>query len=190
MDIALRPSRGGYLRPFGCAWFIVEFLKGNGPEGSPKIDPDIGAPMVDIHYQYKSALHRAYAEDAVALDEEERKRKGLPPFTAEEAQERLQRYLSRIPYKLTKMRYSSFCRYFGHLKRLGWVEETGKTEPSGIQDSYPPAPSRVYYRLTEAGKKATLAEVSNPLRLLYPSFDSAYFKEKRSGKWYYSKKKS
>jgi len=44
------------------------------------------------------------------------------------------------------------------------VEEAGKTEPSGIQDSYPLAPSRVYYRLTEAGKKATLAEVSNPLR--------------------------
>ena len=32
-------------------------------------------------------------------------------------------YLSRIPYKLTKMRYSSFTRYFGHLKRLGWVTE-------------------------------------------------------------------
>jgi len=91
-------------------------------------------------------------------------RRGLPPFTAEEAQERLQQYLTPIPYKLTKMRCSSFCRYFGHLKRLEWVEEAGKTEPSGIQDSYPLAPSRVYYRLTEAGKKATLAEVSNPLR--------------------------
>jgi DNA-binding PadR family transcriptional regulator len=87
------------------------------------------------------------------------------------------------------MRYSSFTRYFGHLKRLGWVEETGKTEPSGLQDYYSPAPSRVYYRLTEAGKEATLAEVSNPLRLLYPEFDSVYFKEKRSGRHYYSKKK-
>jgi hypothetical protein len=123
------------------------------------------------------------------LDEEERKRKGLPPLTTEEAQERLQRYLTRIPYKLTKMRYSSFCRYFGHLKRLGWVEETGKTELSGIQDSYPLAPSWVYCRLTEAGKKSTLAEVSSPLRLLYPEYDAAYFKEKRTGKRYYSKKK-
>ena len=94
-----------------------------------------------------------------------------------------------IPCKLTKMRCSSFSRYFGHLERLGWVEETGKTEPSGIWDSYPPAPSRVFYRLTEAGKKATLAEVSNPLRFLYPEFDSAYFKQKRSGKHYCSKKK-
>ncbi len=141
MDIALRPSRGGYLRPFGCAWFIVEFLKGNGPEGSPKIDPDIGAPMVDIHYQYKTALHRTYAEDAVALDEEERKRKGLPPFTVEEAQERLQRYLSRIPYKLTKMRYSSFCRYFGHLKRLGWVEETDSPLLNHRSSGLPRSPS-------------------------------------------------
>ena len=189
MEKAVRPSRGGFLRPFGCAWFIVEFLKGNGPEGSPKIDPEIGACMVDIHYQYKTALHRAYAEDAVAWDEEERRRKKLPPFTIEEAQEQLERYLKRIPYKLTKARYSSFTRYCGHLKRLGWIVETGKTEPSGLQDYYPPAPSRVYYRLTETGRKATLAEVSNPLRLLYPEFDSAYFKEKRSGKHYYSKKK-
>ena len=189
MDLPLRPSRGGFLRPFGCAWFIIEFLKGNGPEGSRKINPEVGACMVDIHQEYKAALHRAYAEDAVAIDEEERKRKGLPPFTVEEAQERLERYLKRIPYKLTKMRYSSFTRYFGHLKRLGWVEETGKTEPSGLQDSYPPAPSRVYYRLTDKGWKATLAEVSNPLRLLYPEFDSAYFKEKRSGRRYYSRKR-
>ncbi len=189
MTMALRPSRGDFLRPFGCAWFIVEFLKGNRPEGSLKIDPDVGACMVDVHYQYKTALHRAYAEDAVAWDEDERKGKKLPPFTIEEAQERLERYLKRIPYKLTKMRYSSFTRYFGHLKRLGWAEETGKIEPSGLQDYYPPAPSRVYYKLTEAGKKATLAEVSNPLRLLYPEFDSAYFKEKRSSRQYYSKKR-
>lgn len=69
------------------------------------------------------------------------------------------------------------------------MEETGKTEPSGIQDSCPPAPSRVYYQLTEAGKKTILAEVSNPLRLLYPEYYADCFKEKRSGKRYYSKKK-
>ena len=189
MVMALYPSRGGFLRPFGCAWFIVEFLKGNGPEGSRVIDAATGAPMVDIHYQYKKALHRAYAEDAVALDEEERKRKGKPPLTIEEAQERFERYLDAIPYKLTKMRYSSFTRYFGHLKRLGWVDETGHIEASGLQDYYPPAPSRVYYRLTDAGWQATPAELSNPVRLLYPNFDSVYFKEKRSGKRYYAKKK-
>ncbi len=30
MVIQLRPSRGGYLRPFGCGWFIREFLLGHG----------------------------------------------------------------------------------------------------------------------------------------------------------------
>jgi len=39
----LRPTTGGFLRPFGTAWFIMEFLKGNGPEDSKRIDPGIGA---------------------------------------------------------------------------------------------------------------------------------------------------
>jgi hypothetical protein len=72
-----------------------------------------------------------------------------------------------------------FLRPFGHLKRLGWVEEVGRTEPSAIQDNYPAAPSRVFYRLTAAGWKAPLAEISNPVATLYPHFDSAYFKEKK-----------
>ena len=179
MAAAIRPSRGGFLRPFGTAWFIVEFLKGNGPEDSTRIDPEVGAPMTDIHYEYKSALHRAHARDAAEREEERRIKRGRPAFTEEEYQECLQYYLERIPYKLTKMRYSSFTRYFGHLKRLGWVEETGKTEPSAVQDNYPPAPPRVFYRLTDAGWKASMAETSNPVRTLYPHFDSAYYKEKK-----------
>jgi len=163
----LRPTAGGFLRPFGTAWFIIEFLKGNGPEESKHIDPEIGAPMTDIHFEYKNALHRAYARDAVEREEEKRIRKGRPAFTEEEYNERLQYYLSRIPYKLLKMRYSSFTRYFGHLKRLGWVKETGKTEPSSIQDDYPPAPSRVYYRVTDAGKKVSADEISDPIMTLY-----------------------
>ena len=163
----LKPITGGFIRPFGTAWFIMEFLKGNGPEDSKDIDPEIGAPMTDIHFEYKSALHRAHARDAVEKEEEKRIRKGRSAFTEEEYNERLQYYLSRIPYKLLKMRYASFTRYFGHLKRLGWVEETGKTEPSSIQDDYPPAPPRVYYRLTDAGKKASAAEISDPLMTLY-----------------------
>ena len=48
----LRPVRGGFLRPFGCAWFIWQFLLGNGPHGSPLIDPEVGAPtwMFDPGY--------------------------------------------------------------------------------------------------------------------------------------------
>ncbi len=163
----LKPTTGGFLRPFGTAWFIVEFLKGNEPEDSKQIDPKVGAPMTDIHYEYKSALHRAHARDSVEREEERRIGKGQPAYTEEEYDDRLQYYLSRIPYKLLKMRYSSFTRYFGHLKRLGWVKETGKTEPSAIQDDYPPAPPRVFYRLTEAGWNASAAEISDPLMTLY-----------------------
>jgi hypothetical protein len=163
----LRPTTGGFLRPFGTAWFIIEVLKGNGPEESKHIDPEIGAPMTDIHFEYKNALHRAYARDSVEREEERRINRGQPAFSEEEYAERLEYYLSRIPYKLLKMRYSSFTRYFGHLKRLGWVEETGKTEPSTIQEDYPPAPPRVYYRLTEAGRTASMAEISDPVMTLY-----------------------
>jgi hypothetical protein len=60
--IPVRPVTGGFFRPFGTAWFIIEFLKGNGPEGSKQINPDIGAPMTDIHFEYENALHRAYAK--------------------------------------------------------------------------------------------------------------------------------
>jgi len=177
MVTELRPTIGGFLRPFGTAWFIIEFLKGNGPEGSKRIDPGIGAPMSDIHFEYKGALHRAHARDAVEREEERRIKREQPAFTEEEYRERLEYYLSRIPYKELKMRYASFTRYFGHLKRLGWVEETGRTEPSAIQDDYPLAPSRVYYRLTDAGKKATIAEISDPVMTLYH-----YPREQRSAK--------
>ena len=181
----LRPARGGFLRPFGTAWFIVEYLKGNGPQGSPKIDPDVGGTQTDVHRYYKEALHRVWAEDMVARDEEERLRRGLPPFSIEEAEERTRYYLERIPYKLTRMRYPSFTRYFSHLKRLGYVEETGKEEPSLVQESYQPAPPRRYYRLTDAGRKATMAELSDPIMTLYN-----YPREKRSAKRrYYSRKK-
>ncbi len=163
----LRPATGGFLRPFGTAWFIVQFLKGNAPEDSKQIDPEVGGPMTDIHFAYKSALHRAHARDSVEKEEEKRIIKEQSAFTEEEYTEQLQYYLSRIPYKLLKMRYASFTRYFGHLKRLGWVTESGKTEPSAIQDDYPPAPSRVFYRLTEAGWNASVAEISDPLMTLY-----------------------
>jgi hypothetical protein len=173
----LRPTNGGFLKPFGAAWFIIEFLKGNAPEGSKKIDTRIGSTMTDIHFEYKSALHRAYARDAVEWGEEKRIKKGLSAYSEEQYSERLRYYLNRIPYKLFKMRYASFTRYFGHLKRLGWVEETGLTEPSAIQDSYAAAPSRVYYRLTGKGWEASPSEVSDPVMTLYH-----YTREQRSAK--------
>jgi hypothetical protein len=176
MVIAVRPERGGFVRPFGTAWFIIEFLKGNGPEDSRRIDPAVGAPMTDIHYEYKSALHRAHARDAVERAEERRIRRGKLAFTEEEYQDSLQYYLERIPYKELKMRYHSFVVYFGLLKRLKWVEEV-KEEPSGPQEYHPNFQPRRYFRLTDAGWKATLVEISDPIMTLY-----RYSREQRSAK--------
>jgi hypothetical protein len=63
MILSLRPRRGGFLRSFGCGWFIREFLAGNGPYVSPAIDPKRGAPQSDMFYYYKQALRLTTAED-------------------------------------------------------------------------------------------------------------------------------
>ena len=173
----LKPTNGGFQRNIRTTWFIIEFLKGHGPEDSQKIDPDIGAPMTDIHVEYKNALLRAHARDVVDLEMERLINKGLRAYSEEVYNIRLQYFLNRIPYKLFRMRYPSFTKYFGHLKRLGWVEETGKTEPSTIQDSYPAAPPRVFYRLTQAGWKATPEQIADPVQTLYH-----YSREQRSAK--------
>jgi hypothetical protein len=110
----LRPERGGFLRPFGCGWFIKEFLLGHGPYDSPRIDPNRGVPIEDIRSAYKNALLRAHAEDMVALAMERGTELSL------------QEALRRIPHRLTKMRSHSFYRYFHHLKMLGWVEPTNR----------------------------------------------------------------
>jgi len=109
--MAIRPGRGGFLRPFGCGWFIREFLLGHGPEGSPQIDSNVGACQEDIFYHYKLALHKAYAEDAVAWENDERVRAGKGPYTEEEYAGRVDWFLRRIPYKLAKCRYHSLVSY-------------------------------------------------------------------------------
>lgn len=171
MEEELRPARGGFLRPFGCAVFIREFLAGRAPAGSPRIDPLVGAPQTDIFSAYKDAQHRAFAEAMVAREEERRAERERPRLTVEEADRLLAWYMERIPMKFTRMRYHSFLVYFGMLKRLGWVEETGRTEMSTIQENYPPAPPRKYYRLTRAGQAASTVDVRDPLRALYPEYD-------------------
>ncbi|MFC1981748.1 hypothetical protein ACFLVN_05875 [Chloroflexota bacterium] len=74
------------------------------------------------------------------------------------------------------MRYHSLLMYFGVLKRLEWVETTEETQPSAIQDNYPPAPSRTYYRLTKKGIKAGEEVWSNPLFTLYPEIGPGHMK--------------
>jgi len=111
MVISMRPLRGGFLRPFGCGWFIREFLMGHGPEGSQKIDPKVGTWQEDIFYYYKTALHRAFSEDTVAWENDERVRNGKEPYTELEYAERVDWFLRRIPYKLVKCRYQSLVCY-------------------------------------------------------------------------------
>ena len=164
---ALRPARGGFLRPFGCGWFIREFLLGNGPNGSPRIDPDIGAPQADIFYHYKRALLHAIALDRATREEERWARREKRAIRPEEIERLTERHLAHTPYKSTGCRYHSFVVYFSNLQRLGWVEFTGREEPSALQDHYPPGPSRRYYRLTPAGRAASDATWSNPLCTLY-----------------------
>jgi len=163
MDI--RPSRGGFLRPFGCGWFIREFLMGKGPEESRKIDPVRGAAQADINYEYKEALARATAQDV----------------TEQKAENIYQHEMRRVSRKFTHMRYHSFLMYFGVLKRLGWVETTNETEPSSIQDNYPPAPRRVYYHLTQKGIEAGEELWSNPLFTLYPEIGLSHAKKLEAG---------
>ena len=190
MVIQLRPGRGGFLRPFGCGWFIREFLLGHGPEGSLKIDPDVGACQEDIFYHYKLALHKAYAEDAVAWENDDRVRAGKEPYTELEYAERVDWHFRRIPYKLVKARYHSFQRYFHWLKKLQWVEATGHEEKSSVQEvmpNYPQAPPRRYYRLTKKGKQAPDYQWSNPQLTLYPQRGLEYFREKRKERKYVKK---
>lgn len=171
MILPLRPAKGGFLRPFGCGWFIREFLRGNGPNGSPKIDPDVGAPQADIFYHYKNALLRAIAVDRATREEERRARREKRAISPEEIERLTERYLARLPYKARGCRYHSFVVYFSNLQRLGWVEFTGKEEPSAFQDHYPPGPPRRYYRLTPGGRAASEAAWANPYFALYDRGD-------------------
>lgn len=165
----LRPSRGGFLRPFGCGQFIRDYLDGKGPYGSAVIDPNRGAPIEDIRAAYKDALLRAHAEDMVALALE----KGIV-LSFEEA-------LRRIPHRLTKFRSHSFYRYFHLLKQLEWVQASGEEEgssmggmpgarvertPEGTTLVEVPQPRR-FYRLTAKGKEASDTAWSDPLQAIY-----------------------
>jgi len=163
----LRPARGGFLRPFGCGWFIREFLLGNAPNGSPRIDPDVGAPQADIFHHYKLALMRATALDRAVRTEEKRARRDKRPINPDNIDRLAERYFSRMPYKAQGCRFHSFVVYFSNLQRLGWVEFTGKEEASAFQDHYPPGPPRRYFRLTEVGRQASDAAWSNPHLALY-----------------------
>ena len=163
----LKPARGGFLRPFGCGEFVREFLLGHGPNGSPVIDPNIGAPQADIFYHYKKALMRATALDRATRVEEKRARREKRSIDPTNIEKLADKYLSRMPYKAQGCRFHSFCVYFSTIQRLGWVEPTGHEEPSSFQEHYPPGPPRRYFRLTYAGRTAPETAWANPHRALY-----------------------
>jgi len=165
----LKPTRGGFLRPFGCGWFIREFLLGNGPNGSPKVAPDVGSPQADIFHHYKMALLRATAMDRATKREEQQARHQKRVISPDEIERLANRYLSRMPFKTFGCRFHSFVVYFSTLQRLSWVEPSGREEPSAFQDNYPPGPPRRYYRLTQAGREAGDAAWANPYLALYGS---------------------
>lgn len=165
----LKPARGGFLRPFGCGWFIREFLLGNAPYGSPCTDPSVGAPQADIFHHYKLALMQVTAVDRASQAEEKRARHQGRPIDPDNIEKLAQTYFSRMPYKTQGCRYHSFVVYFRHLVRLGWVEPTGKEEPSAFQEHYPAGPPRRYFRLTSAGLAAGESAWLNPQLALYGS---------------------
>jgi hypothetical protein len=169
MTLPIKPKRGGFLRPFGCGEFIRDYLLGKGLFGSPKINPEIGAPQAVIFHDYKLALMKTTAFDKATRFEEKKARREQRRINPENIEGLAQRLLARMPYKAQGCRYHSFVVYFSNLQRLGWVELTGKEIPSSFQDNYPPGQPQKYFRLTKAGGKASDASWVNPLRALYTS---------------------
>jgi hypothetical protein len=167
MVLPLKPKRGGFLRAFGCAWFIREFLMGHGPFGSPVINPAVGAPQADVFFYYKNALRSTTAYDRATKTEERRARREKRAIKPENIEALAQYYLKRMPYKGFRCRFHSFYVYFTLLKRLHWVEETGIEEPSAFQDNYAPGQPRKFYRLTKAGREASEMAWANPRVALY-----------------------
>jgi len=167
MAVRLRPKRGGFPRPFGCGIFIKYFLSGNGPYGSPSIDPSTGAPQADIFKNYKLALIRETAMDRATRTEERRAKKEKRYINPDKIEELYKRHLARLPYKAQGSRYHSFVVYFSMLQKLEWVEFTGKTELSDFQLNYEEGQSRKYFRITASGMAAPDYLWANPHKALY-----------------------
>ncbi len=167
MTLMLKPKRGGFLRPFGCGWFIREYLMGKGPYESPKIDLAVGAPQSVIFHDYKLALMRATAYDKATRVEERKARREQRRVNPDNIEKLAQRFLSRMPYKTQGCRYHSFIVYCSSVQKLGWVEATGKEEPSAFQEHYAPGPPRKYLRITKKGREASDSAWANPQAALY-----------------------
>jgi hypothetical protein len=149
MVFPLRPSRGGFLRPFGCGTFIKDYLISNGT----------GA-QADIFREYKNSLLQQRAIDRATRYEEKLAKSEKRRIDPSNIDKFTSRYQKRIPFKSNSCRYHSFVTYFSMLIRLGWVEFTGEEE----QSSFSQGQARRYYRISEAGMAS---DWSNPHRTLY-----------------------
>ena len=129
----IRPDRGGNHHPLLRGLFIRDLLMGRGPYDASVIDPRRGSTQSDINFEYKEASARATARQHAEKIISRMVLTGVD-VTEEQAEGIYRRELERISRKFTHMRYHSFLMYFGVLKRLGWVEATGETEASGMQD--------------------------------------------------------
>ena len=140
---------------------------GNGPYGSLRIDPEVGAPQADIFHHYKIALIRTTALDRATRTEEKKARREKRAINPDNIEDLAKRYLVRMPYKAQGCRYHSFVVYFSNLTRLDWVEPTGEEKPSSFQEHYPQGPPRRYFRLTEMGKSVPADLWADPRKALY-----------------------
>ena len=113
------------------------------------------------------SLIEATSLDKATRQEERRARREGRIIDPDEIEELAERYLADSSYKGQGSSYHSFVVYFSTLKKLKWVEFTGREEPSAFQDLYPPGPPRKYYRLTRAGRKASDDAWADPQRALY-----------------------
>lgn len=171
MGMLPEPRRGGFGRPFGAAQFILDFLAGRGPAyGVDVIDPGHGAPQTDIHAAYNRAVLLLVARDRANRQEERAAHRQRRNLDMDRIEELTQHYIQKPPRGYARMRYHSFLSYFAKLKALSWLEPTGETEPSLLQDTYAGAPPRIYYRLTATGLSAPATNpsaVRDPLAAIY-----------------------
>ena len=112
MAESLRPAKGGFLRPFGCGWFIRQYLAGKGPEGSTKIDPIVVLPRSIFALSIKKLSPRSPLENVLkklsvikSLKKSMSAKKKLKIF--------INASLKKVSRKFTHMRYHSFLIYFG-----------------------------------------------------------------------------
>src|SRR3989304_124988 len=140
MTLALKPKRGGFLRPFGCGEFIRDYLMGKRPYGSPKIDPKAGAPQADIFKQYKLALMREIALDWATKVEEKNARKENRSINPDNIEELADKYLAHLPYKTTACRFHSFVVRVSDRPTGGRGQGGAPGPPLHLPGHHPPGP--------------------------------------------------